>query len=446
MPLLLTLLFVVFGLLTPAWSSHIHSSRAQQSLEELIGGSGRIERLTVFGRATEPLSPTGQGRIYYDSDTNTFQVSENGGAYVLLVGASGGAPANATYITQTTHAGLSAEQALNSLTANRLLRNTTGGVLADSLLEDDATNVWLESDTAYFALGASADVRLFRDAANILARRNGTTPQTDRFYSTFTDASNYERFEIVTQTGDETLLRNTAAGSGIGRTLRIMAVGGTADLRLDAGRDLLFQTSAVTRFFIDDADSNFKAFVDNTYDIGATGALRPRAIYVAGSTGIRHQAGTGTLEATMVGVANVNVTAVGNVGVGEDDLITYPLPANSLSANNKAVEIKSWGTTANNVNAKTLKCYFGTQVVLTNSLAVSIAGIWSVEVVAIKTGANTQDIFARLETNTATVTVIDQEITAGTQTDTGAITIKCTGEATDNNDIVHEVQLVKFLN
>ena len=36
------------------------------------------------------------------------------------------------------------------------------------------------------------DVLLFRDAANILAQRNGTTAQDVRFYNTFTSATNAE--------------------------------------------------------------------------------------------------------------------------------------------------------------------------------------------------------------------------------------------------------------
>lgn len=63
---------------------------------------------------------------------------------------------DATYITQTPNATLSAEQALNSLTADRLLRNTTGGVLASSLLSDDGTNVTLVSGQMLVPAGTDA--------------------------------------------------------------------------------------------------------------------------------------------------------------------------------------------------------------------------------------------------------------------------------------------------
>lgn len=69
---------------------------------------------------------------------------------------SGDAPVGATYITQTANATLSAEQALNSLTANRLLRNTTGGVLVNSILSDDGTNVTLVSGKLIMPPGTAA--------------------------------------------------------------------------------------------------------------------------------------------------------------------------------------------------------------------------------------------------------------------------------------------------
>ena len=60
-----------------------------------------------------------------------------------------------------------------------------------------------------------------------MARRNGTTAQTDRFYRTFTNASNYERlalqsgsgyFEVASETAgtgtDNLDLRLTPAGTG----------------------------------------------------------------------------------------------------------------------------------------------------------------------------------------------------------------------------------------
>lgn len=146
----------------------------------------------------------------------------------------------------------------------------------------------------------------------------------------------------------------------------------------------------------------------------------------------------------IVKTLDVDVAAVGNVGGGTDDLITFDIPANIFGTDGKAVRVKAWGTTANNADAKTVTFVVGSQTVLTTALTTSIAGQWEIEVSIVRTGSNTQDIRARLLQG-ATV-IFDQELTAGTQTDNAAITIKCTGAATSNNDIVQEGMITQLLN
>jgi hypothetical protein len=69
---------------------------------------------------------------------------------------------------------------------------------------------------------------LFRDAANILAQRNGTAAQTTRIYNTFTSTTNFERAKI--EWASNILRIGTEKGSG----------GGTA-------RDMELQTDGTTR-------------------------------------------------------------------------------------------------------------------------------------------------------------------------------------------------------
>jgi predicted ester cyclase len=57
--------------------------------------------------------------------------------------------------------------------------------------------------------GSGNDVRLYRDAAGTLAQRNGTNAQIKRIYSTYTDASNYQRLGI---TGNS--ITSEVAGTG----------------------------------------------------------------------------------------------------------------------------------------------------------------------------------------------------------------------------------------
>jgi hypothetical protein len=50
-----------------------------------------------------------------------------------------------------------------------------------------------------FANDTGGDLRLFRDAANTLAQRNGTNAQEFRIYNTFTSSTNYQRLTIKTK-------------------------------------------------------------------------------------------------------------------------------------------------------------------------------------------------------------------------------------------------------
>jgi hypothetical protein len=129
------------------------------------------------------------------------------------------------------------------------------------------SSIWARNDTAFFAIGTSADTILARDAANTLAQRNGTNAQAFRVYNTYTDASNYERQEITFQSN---VVRwfSTSAGTGTLRNMEILR-------------------GSTQHWLFNSAGNNFGASLlastDNTYDIGASSANRPRNIYAASS-------------------------------------------------------------------------------------------------------------------------------------------------------------------
>ena len=121
----------------------------------------------------------------------------------------------------------------------------------------------------------STDLSLFRDAANILAQRNGINPQTYRLYNTFTDASNFERLNTG-WIGNTATIWTSAAGTGTLRSL------------LFNGNDIQIQTGGVNRWIFNGA-GHLLTLLDNTYDIGANGANRARDLFlgrnfVAGGT------------------------------------------------------------------------------------------------------------------------------------------------------------------
>jgi len=61
-------------------------------------GGGTVRGpLRFTGTASPGLSSAGEGRIYFDSGSNVFKASENGGAYVTLVGGGGGGTLQTDY-------------------------------------------------------------------------------------------------------------------------------------------------------------------------------------------------------------------------------------------------------------------------------------------------------------------------------------------------------------
>lgn len=146
--------------------------------------------------------------------------------------------------------------------------NAAIGQGATFMLGSNGSVNWLNNTN----LSASIDTSIFRDAANTVAQRRGTNAQTFRVYNTFTDASNYERFNIDWITSSNFLrLETTAAGTGTGRSIIIQSAGSLALNTNSGGAGWDISTTG-----------HLTTGADNAYDIGASGATRPRDIYIAG--------------------------------------------------------------------------------------------------------------------------------------------------------------------
>jgi hypothetical protein len=117
---------------------------------------------------------------------------------------------------------------------SRFSVDKTGIVLASSTivaagsLQSSAGNIYTQAAAGAIGWqpGGTWDLTLFRDAANILALRNGVNAQAYRIYNTFTDTSNYERAKFawesnVLRIGTEKL------GTGVARALEIQTDGVT---------------------------------------------------------------------------------------------------------------------------------------------------------------------------------------------------------------------------
>jgi hypothetical protein len=182
------------------------------------------------------------------------------------------------------------------------LRYDTGLTLASTVFFGFANTTGRTINQA-----GNIDTRLYRDAANTLALRNGTAAQTFNVYNTFTDASNYER-GFVRWSSSRLGLGVENAGTGSRRALDIS--GGSISFKCLSASD------NNAWFMLGTGD--FVAATDNTYDIGASGANRPRNVYVAGSATVGSDIYVGRYVVLQANRANFSASSSGVVQIAND--------------------------------------------------------------------------------------------------------------------------------
>jgi len=114
-------------------------------------------------------------------------------------------------------------------------------------------------------VGFAADLRLYRDAANTLAQRNGTNAQTFNVYNTYTSGTNYER--LATKWDTNVAIIATEKGTGGGTQRGIQIQDSTGDLAFFGATPVGQQsTTGTTTGFV--AGSGTAANDDSTYTGG----------------------------------------------------------------------------------------------------------------------------------------------------------------------------------
>jgi hypothetical protein len=157
---------------------------------------------------------------------------------------------------------------------------------------------------------------------------------------------------------------------------------------------------------------------------------------------------SGTLSAVLgtSQIANLNsqYADVGNVGTGEDNLLTYTMSANTLVSNGDWLEYEcSYEFVSGSANNKTIKFYFGATAISMPVNASTTGGGATLKGKIIRTGAST----CRITYSFLTVSgdVIHAGVEEGTSLDfTSTIVIKSTGEATANDDIVQRSMQITY--
>lgn len=161
-----------------------------------------------------------------------------------------------------------------------------------------------------------------------------------------------------------------------------------------------------------------------------------------GDLGIR--AGTSSTLAKVGGTLSVNTTTVGNVGTGEDDLMSYAIPANTLATDKDRVTFEAVGTFLGSANTKTLKVKYGATTLFdSTALAIASDADWALTGYIIRTGAATQKCVVAFRSSSAVLATYT-DYTPATETLSGAVTLKLTGEATANNEVVQQIMTVDW--
>ncbi len=135
----------------------------------------------------------------------------------------------------------------------------------DAIVSDDTGDgalVFATSPTL-----TTPNIPVLTNSSNNFEIRNGTNAQFVDVYNTYSNASNYERLRLG-WSANFAIVKSQALGSG---TLRDLAL---------SGNNVYFNTGAdVNRWYIN-SSGHFLAQADNSYDIGASAASRPRDVHV----------------------------------------------------------------------------------------------------------------------------------------------------------------------
>lgn len=171
----------------------------------------------------------------------------------------------------------------------------------------------------------SPDLFVQRDAANTLAQRNGTNAQTFRLYSTFTDASNYERLNVFGQAAGDFVIQPANAGTGTLRPLALGA-GGVMQARMYSTALDVNSTNGGSTFWRFNTNAQLLGLTATGglgYGTGAGGAVtqitsRTTGVTLNTITGdITLFSAAGSATAASFTVTNSNVVATDNIVINE---------------------------------------------------------------------------------------------------------------------------------
>lgn len=160
-------------------------------------------------------------------------------------------------------------------------------------------------------------------------------------------------------------------------------------------------------------------------------------IFRAGQTGKLQGSANLVQIFSTIGNAKSDVSTIGNVGTGVDNLLSFVIVANALANTGDYCEFDSFGEFENNANNKTLRIVYGaTTIFNTGAVAFGTSALanWRINAKIIRTGATAQKCIVTFWSNDVTTPFLQEIFITGEDNGVNR-TVQFTGEATATDDI-----------
>lgn len=138
-------------------------------------------------------------------------------------------------------------------------------------------------------------------------------------------------------------------------------------------------------------------------------------------------------EAKLGGILYQSITTVGNVGGGNDDLMTYSIPASTLANDGDSIWFEAIFVLSTAANAKTMRMIFGATTLGDVGYGSGVGGNIYVRGRIYRVTATTQRVIMMATDDN--LTVADTTYTTPGETLSGAVTLKGQGTGTSDNDV-----------